>query len=89
MLSGAVLLLRFWHFYEVIQLPVTLLSGALCLEASTGIDLFGRGYRLQFVPILTSLAAFMSWIKCLYFMRAYSATGGLVRLMIEITFEMR
>ena len=87
--SGAVLLHRFWHFYEFIQLPVTLLSGALCLEASTGLDLLGRSYTLQFVPILTSIAAFMTWIKCLYFMRAYSATGGLVRLMIEITFEMR
>eukprot|EP00951_Prasinocladus_malaysianus_P047718 scaffold651661_cov45-Prasinocladus_malaysianus.AAC.1 len=43
---------------------------------------------LNLLPILTSLATFMVWMKCLYFMRAFSSTGGLVRLIAEITFEM-
>ena len=59
------------------------------MTQSQGSAHLGYSNMLEYVPIVTSIAAFMTWFKCLYFMRAFSGTGGLVRLMIEITYDMR
>lgn len=38
---------------------------------------------------ISSIATFFSWLKAFYFLRAFPTTGGLVRMVVEIGFDMR
>jgi len=79
----------FWRVFQCVLIPIVIISGVTSIEATQGLFFNQPVAALQYVPVTTSIAAFMTWYKSLYYMRAYPGTGGLVRLVLEITYEMR
>jgi len=48
-----------------------------------------RMQRYTFTRIWQSIAAFFMWLKMLYFMRIFESTGYLIRMIIEVMFDMK
>jgi len=69
----------FWALYDLVLYGFLVASGICGLEAFVNPNL---------TPKFTALAAFLLCLKSLYFFRAFSSTGGLVRLVGEIFFKM-
>ena len=62
-----------------------ILSGVLGLLLMAGDDLM----PMEWLLAVSSVAAFFAWIKVLYFLRAFPTTGGLVRMVVQIGYDMR
>jgi len=45
--------------------------------------------QMPYTPWVAAVAAFFAWLKVFYFMRAFTATGGLVRMVMQIGYDMR
>ena len=75
----------FWSVLDVL----CLLLGASA--ASLGmIQTFHSGLKASSsAEAVSSVACFLSWIKVMYFLRAFPSTGGLVRMVVQIGYDMR
>lgn len=45
--------------------------------------------HVPWTPYVVAVASFFAWLKVFYFMRAFTATGGLVRMVMQISYDMR
>eukprot|EP00193_Tetraselmis_chui_P020832 CAMPEP_0177792786 /NCGR_PEP_ID=MMETSP0491_2-20121128/24713_1 /TAXON_ID=63592 /ORGANISM="Tetraselmis chuii, Strain PLY429" /LENGTH=1607 /DNA_ID=CAMNT_0019315229 /DNA_START=622 /DNA_END=5445 /DNA_ORIENTATION=+ len=54
--------------------------------ATSGISVI---LQMPYTPWVAAVAAFFAWLKVFYFMRAFTATGGLVRMVMQIGYDMR
>mmetsp|Transcript_345 Transcript_345/g.1044 ORF Transcript_345/g.1044 Transcript_345/m.1044 type:complete len:951 (-) Transcript_345:1704-4556(-) len=70
----------FWNIVDLLLLFLLMCAGLLGLKPLN---------NPTWTPIALAFASFLTFFKVLYFARAFSSTGGLVRLVGEIIFEMK
>ncbi len=45
--------------------------------------------KQAWTPYATAIASFFAWLKIFFFMKAFTATGGLVRMVMQVGYDMR
>jgi cytochrome b subunit of formate dehydrogenase len=66
-----------WSVLDVWVLLLGLLTGVLGMTST------------HVTPAVSSVAVFFSWLKVFYFLRAFTTTGSLVRMVVQIGYDMR
>mmetsp|Transcript_37622 Transcript_37622/g.106269 ORF Transcript_37622/g.106269 Transcript_37622/m.106269 type:complete len:1580 (-) Transcript_37622:421-5160(-) len=66
-----------WNVLDLCVILVCALSGGAVIA------------KLSWTPYVAAVASFFAWLKVFYFMRAFTATGGLVRMVMQIGYDMR
>ena len=61
----------------------------LCIIVVCGLSGGAVISKRAWTPYVAAVAAFFAWLKVFYFMRAFTATGGLVRMVMQIGYDMR
>lgn len=79
MLTGLEYLSSIWNYVDLI--PPILITAIVIQDALR--------LKYDFLHVLHAVACILMWFKFLYFLRIFKSTGYLIRMIIEVIFDMK